>query len=56
VLLALILSTSAHADLNDWSKQHTRQFEAKWRNNPKEIREFCKERQIHQYDLWRITC
>ena len=51
MLLALILSTLAHADLNDWSKQHTRQFEAKWRNNPKEIREFCKERQIHQYEF-----
>jgi hypothetical protein len=56
VLLALILSTSAHADLDDWTKQHMRQFEAKWGNNPKEIRESCKERQIHQYDFWRITC
>jgi|HubBroStandDraft_6_1064221.scaffolds.fasta_scaffold2694002_1 hypothetical protein len=50
---------TAHADVDAWTKEHGRQFEARWRNNPKagspqwhaEMRQFCKEGEMHQYDI-----
>jgi hypothetical protein len=60
VLLALILSTSAHADLDDWTKQHMRQFEAKWVTIQKKFANFARNAKfinmILAYYLLTVLC
>jgi hypothetical protein len=48
---------TAHADIDEWTKEHSRQFEARWHNHAggaqwrEEMRTFCKEGEMHQYDI-----
>ena len=48
---------AAHADLDAWTKEHGRQFEARWHGHAggaqwqKEMVQFCKEGEMHQYDI-----
>jgi hypothetical protein len=47
----------AHADLDAWTKEHGRQFEARWHGHAggkqwqKEMVKFCQEGFMHDYDI-----
>jgi hypothetical protein len=48
---------AAHADVDAWTKEHGRQFEARWHNHAggaqwqKEMVQFCKEGAMHDHDI-----
>jgi hypothetical protein len=56
-LLAVMLTTSAHADLDAWTIKHGRQFKARWHGHAggvqwqKEMVKFCQEGFMHDYDI-----